>query len=56
MQLADLSPKVVLMNPGQEAAVEHFNLVKQQWADNVEKLKTLMDENMDTQSFMKATG
>ncbi|KAF6041156.1 Vinc [Bugula neritina] len=60
-QLADLSPmvvtsaKVVLMNPGQEAAVEHFNLVKQQWADNVEKLKTLMDENTDTQSFMKAT-
>lgn len=50
------SAEVVLMNPGNEASVEYYNLVKQQWSDNMEKMKTLVDETMDTQSFMKATG
>lgn len=48
--------KVVLANPGHDAAVEHFNLMKQQWTDNVDKMKSIIDESIDTQSFMKATG
>lgn len=62
LQVTGLAPqvvkagKVVLMNPGHEASVEHFNLMKQQWTDNVEKMKSIIDESIDTQSFMKATG
>ena len=47
---------VVLNNPDDAAAVEFYNLMKQQWTDNVEKMRVLVDESVDTQAFMKATG
>ena len=50
------SGRLVLNNPGDTSAVEYFDLMKQQWTDNVEKMRTLVDESVDTQSFMKATG
>lgn len=61
-QVSQLAPqvvraaRVVLHNPGDEAAMEYFDLVKQQWTDNMEKMRTLVDESVDTQWFMKATG
>ena len=62
LQLTALGPqvvragRVVLMNPGHEASVEQFNLMKQQWSDNVNKMKEIIDNCVDTQAFMKASG
>ena len=48
--------RVVLKNPGHEASVEQFNLMKQQWSYNVNKMKEIIDNCVDTQAFMKASG
>ena len=61
-QANDLTPQVVkaarivLLNPNNAASVEHFDLLKKQWTENMEKLRGLVDEATDTVAFIKATG
>lgn len=57
----DLTPQVVsaarilLKNPGNQAAFEHFETMKNQWIDNVEKMTGLVDEAIDTRSLLAAS-
>ncbi|KAL4641092.1 vinculin-like isoform X2 [Arapaima gigas] len=57
----DLTPQVVsaarilLKNPGNQAAYEHFETMKNQWIDNVEKMTGLVDEAIDTKSLLDAS-
>ncbi|KAK3529069.1 hypothetical protein QTP70_016005, partial [Hemibagrus guttatus] len=57
----DITPQVVsaarilLKNPGNQAAHEHFETMKNQWIDNVEKMTTLVDEAIDTRSLLDAS-
>ncbi|XP_029305538.1 vinculin-like isoform X8 [Cottoperca gobio] len=57
----DLTPQVtsaaliLLKNPGNKAAYEHFDTMKNQWIDNVEKLTGLVDEAIDTKSLLDAS-
>ncbi|XP_016381361.1 vinculin-like [Sinocyclocheilus rhinocerous] len=57
----DLTPQVVsaarilLKNPGNQAAYEHFETMKNQWIDNVEKMTGLVDEAIDTRSLLYAS-
>ncbi|XP_052426111.1 vinculin-like isoform X3 [Carassius gibelio] len=57
----DLTPQVVsaarilLKNPGNQAAYEHFETMKNQWIDNVEKMTGLVDEAIDTRSLLDAS-
>ena len=44
------------MNPTNQASVEHFELLKQQWLENAEKLRSLVDEAIDTGAFIRAQG
>jgi len=48
--------RIVLMNPSNQASVEHFELLKQQWLENAEKLRSLVDEAIDTGAFIRAQG
>ena len=48
--------RIVLTNPDNTAAVEHFDLLKKQWLDNMEKLRAYVDEATDTVAFIKACG
>ena len=43
-------------NPDNQAAVEHFELLKKQWSDNMERLRGLVDEAVDTTALIKAEG
>ncbi|XP_067931173.1 vinculin-like [Watersipora subatra] len=60
-QVVTLTPQVVraarlvLDNSGDEAAISFMNLVKQQWLEKTEKMRSLVDESLDTQSFMQAS-
>ena len=62
IQAGDLTPQVVkaariLLNaPGNMAASEHFELIKGQWTDNIERLRALVDEAIDTSSFIRSCG
>lgn len=47
---------IVLMNPSNQASVEHFELLKKQWLENAEKLRSLVDEAIDTAAFIRANG
>ncbi|XP_051958829.1 vinculin b isoform X1 [Xyrauchen texanus] len=57
----ELTPQVVsaarilLKNPGNQAASEHFETMKNQWIDNVEKMTGLVDEAIDTRSLLDAS-
>ncbi|XP_034465468.1 vinculin-like isoform X3 [Hippoglossus hippoglossus] len=57
----DLTPQVttaariLLKNPGNKAAYEHFDTMKNQWIDNVERLTSLVDEAIDTKSLLDAS-
>uniref|UniRef100_UPI00358DDEE6 vinculin isoform X3 n=1 Tax=Myxine glutinosa TaxID=7769 RepID=UPI00358DDEE6 len=57
----DLTPQVVssarilLKNPGNAAAVEHFDAMKNQWLTNMEKMTGLVDESVDTPSLVSAS-
>ena len=61
-QLSDLTPEVVkaarivLLNPQNEASTEHFELLKKQWLDKMDKMRDLVDEAVDTNAFIKASG
>ncbi|XP_028824658.1 vinculin isoform X1 [Denticeps clupeoides] len=57
----ELTPQVVsaarilLKNPGNQAAYEHFETMKNQWIDNMEKMTGLVDEAIDTKSLLDAS-
>ncbi|KAL0964837.1 hypothetical protein UPYG_G00329680 [Umbra pygmaea] len=57
----DITPQVVsaarilLRNPGNQAAYEHFETMKNQWIDNVEKMTGLVDQAIDTKSLLDAS-
>uniref|UniRef100_A0A672NJE4 Vinculin n=1 Tax=Sinocyclocheilus grahami TaxID=75366 RepID=A0A672NJE4_SINGR len=57
----DLTPQVtsaariLLKNPGNQAAYEHFETMKNQWIDNIEKMTSLVDEAIDTKSLLNAS-
>jgi vinculin len=59
-QLKDLTPqvinaaRVVFLNPSNQAAIEHFNLLKKQWSENMDKVRTLMDGALDSQALIHA--
>lgn len=59
-QIDDLTPqintaaRIVFNNPDNQAAVEHFELLKKQWSDNMERLRGLVDEAVDTTALIKA--
>ncbi|XP_061601971.1 vinculin-like isoform X1 [Cololabis saira] len=47
--------RIMLKNPGNKAAYEHFDTMKNQWIDNVERLTGLVDEAIDTKSLLDAS-
>ncbi|XP_030427203.1 vinculin isoform X4 [Gopherus evgoodei] len=47
--------RILLRNPGNQAAYEHFETMKNQWIDNVEKMTGLVDEAIDTKSLLDAS-
>lgn len=47
--------RILLRNPGNQAAYEHFETMKNQWIDNVEKMTGLVDEAIDTRSLLDAS-
>ncbi|XP_029926307.1 vinculin-like isoform X4 [Myripristis murdjan] len=47
--------RILLKNPGNQAAYEHFDTMKNQWIDNVERLTCLVDEAIDTKSLLDAS-
>ncbi|XP_060566167.1 vinculin-like isoform X6 [Ruditapes philippinarum] len=59
-QANDLTPqvmtaaKIVFNNPDNQAAVEHFELLKKQWSDNMERMRNLVDEAVDSTALIKA--
>jgi len=48
--------RIVLMNPSNQESAEHFELLKKQWLENAEKLRSLVDEAIDTAAFIRANG
>ncbi|XP_067655858.1 vinculin-like isoform X2 [Haliotis asinina] len=59
-QVKDLTPqvinaaRVVFQNPNNPAAQEHYDLLKKHWTDNMERLRCLVDEAVDTTALIKA--
>ncbi|XP_054605973.2 vinculin isoform X3 [Nothobranchius furzeri] len=47
--------RILLKNPGNKAAYEHFDTMKNQWIDNVERMTGLVDEAIDTKSLLDAS-
>ncbi|XP_070696831.1 vinculin-like isoform X3 [Pempheris klunzingeri] len=47
--------RILLKNPGNKAAYDHFDTMKNQWIDNVERLTGLVDEAIDTKSLLDAS-
>ena len=62
IKVKDLTPqvinaaRVVFANPDNTAAIEHFDLLKKQWSDNMDKLRGLMDEAVDSRALINAQG
>uniref|UniRef100_A0AAY4AZP7 Vinculin n=1 Tax=Denticeps clupeoides TaxID=299321 RepID=A0AAY4AZP7_9TELE len=50
-----LAARILLKNPGNQAAYEHFETMKNQWIDNIEKMTGLVDEAIDTKSLLDAS-
>ncbi|XP_059177880.1 vinculin-like [Physella acuta] len=59
-QIKDLTPQVInaarvlFSNPNNQAAVEHFDLLKKQWSDNMDRLRGLVDEAVDSAALIRA--
>ncbi|XP_035828646.1 vinculin [Aplysia californica] len=59
-QINDLTPQVInaarvlFSNPNNQAAVEHFDLLKKQWSDNMDRLRSLVDEAVDSEALIRA--
>ncbi|KAG7275857.1 hypothetical protein CRUP_033270 [Coryphaenoides rupestris] len=47
--------RILLRNPGNQAAYDHFETMKNQWIDNVEKMTGLVDGAIDTKSLLDAS-
>ncbi|XP_075919707.1 LOW QUALITY PROTEIN: vinculin-like, partial [Petromyzon marinus] len=47
--------KIVLKNPGNQAAEEHLETMRNQWVENVETLTGLVDSAIDTPSLIDAS-
>lgn len=47
--------RVVLDNPNNPSADEHFKLLKEQWSEGMDKLRCHVDASMDTVSFINAS-
>ncbi|ESN97209.1 hypothetical protein HELRODRAFT_187353 [Helobdella robusta] len=45
--------RIVLNDPTNQASTEHFDLLKKQWMGDVERLRGLADEAIDTDSFIR---
>ena len=62
LQVDDLTPqvttaaKIVFQDPTNQAAQEHFDLMKKRWMDNMERLRGLVDEAVDSSALIKAEG
>lgn len=60
MQNNDLAPEliniaqIVFMQPTNKTCVEHFELMQKQWFDNMERMRYLVDANVDAAIFIKA--
>lgn len=39
-----------------QAGLEHFELLKRQWSENMELLRNLVDDATDSAAFIKACG
>ena len=58
----DLTPevenaaRVLFNNPQNQAVLEHFELLKNQWTDRMDHLRCLVDEAIDTNAFIRAEG
>jgi vinculin len=48
--------KIVFQDPTNQAAQEHFDLMKKRWMDNMERLRGLVDEAVDSSALIKAEG
>ncbi|GFR80051.1 vinculin [Elysia marginata] len=59
-EVKDLTPqvvnaaRVVFANPDNAAAIEHFDNLKARWAENMDKLRGLMDEAVDSRALINA--
>ncbi|KAK3103120.1 hypothetical protein FSP39_016625 [Pinctada imbricata] len=59
-QVDDLTPQVVtaarivFSDPENQAAREHFQKMKERWTDNMERLRGLVDEAVDSTALIKA--
>ncbi|XP_077978235.1 vinculin-like isoform X2 [Glandiceps talaboti] len=60
-EIRELTPQIIyagrilLENPGNEAASEHFEMLKKEWTSQMEMLIGSVDNATDTLSFIKAT-
>jgi len=60
MQVDDLTPqvakaaRVVLLNPNNPASSEHFEMLKKQWLENMQGLRSMVDAVIDTAAFVRA--
>ena len=57
----DLTPQVIkaariVLLTQSPASQEHFDMLKKQWTENMEKLRHLVDEATDTATFIRAQG
>ena len=48
--------RVLFSNPDNQAAQEHFDLLKKQWTDNMDRLRSLVDEAVDSAALIRAEG
>ena len=61
-QANELTPQVVTAarilhsDPTNQAAADHFEMMKKQWTENMEHLRALVDEAVDTPALIKAEG
>ncbi|BFZ04162.1 hypothetical protein BsWGS_07200 [Bradybaena similaris] len=59
-QIKDLTPQVInaarvlFSNPNNQAAQEHFDLLRKQWSDNMDRLRLLVDEAVDSEALIRA--
>lgn len=48
------SAKILFKQPTNEVFSENFNLIKTQWQDSIDKIRHLIDSNIDISSFIKS--
>lgn len=48
--------RIVFLNPSNQAAVEHYDLLKKQWSENMDKVRSMVDEALDSEALIRAQG